>query len=597
MKNDNIVFIEPAKLLLERVETGFFEPRMYDVDSKTKKGRLIEKDDFFYDFIYFIRESSKKELKSKNSIGKVVLGHLEIYQWWIAFSFFMCMLRGKAEKFITVVARQAGKSYVVRKIVAFIVVYYAHHYDIKHDRFFVTFTNIKKELVKGQLDKLLPEIRKAIDSFNKKYPSTPIEWGETGNKVADKLLNNTEIIQFNKVVNGKSLPYSQIDIISLNDKVISVGITSSVLVLDESQNMNYEHVSKMAEPFLFSTKGNAFIIGTANSQAESALYNYYKNDAIEESNKLVLTWENVRDYKKIVSEENMLDYSISIEQFIRERGKHSVVVQTECYCNFNLTGDRFTSIEELKNNNILELDMEDNIKHYIDSNTYRIGCFDGAIKQDRASYVGGIAYINDDKEVVKVELKQAEVIKESGISENPDVLIDKLIELCKNNNLDYLLVDNTGNMIYLTIQIYNKFKENNMSTQLVPFDFSGDKKSNMFSYVENMLLNQTFKLPKLEYIEQNIAYSYVIEELCNLKRIKKQNGSFTYEAPKGNEFFDDFAMAATMLGDSMDFILKCVNEHKKIIIKDIWYRIYLRKYTENTEVKTIQPQQRYMNIL
>lgn len=594
----NIVYVEPAKLLLERVETGFFEPRMYDVDSKTKKGRIIEKDDFFYDFIYYIRESSKQELKSKNSIGRVILGHLEIYQWWIAFSFFMCMMRGQAEKFITVVARQAGKSYVVRKIVAFLVVYYAHHFDVKHDRFFVTFTNIKKELVKGQLDKLLPEIRKAVESFNKKYPDTPIEWGETTGKIADKLLNNTEIIQFNKVVNGRSLPYSQIDILSLNDKVISVGISSHLLILDESQNMNYEHVSKMAEPFLFSTKGNAFIIGTANSQAESALYNYYKNEAIEDSNKLVLTWEDVRDYKKVVSEENMLDYSISIEQFIRERGKHSTVVQTECYCNFNLTGDRFTSIEELKNNNVLELDIEDNISHYADNDVYKIGCFDGAIKLDRASYVGGLAYINDEKEVIKVELKQAEVIKEAGTSGNPDVLIDKLVELCINNKLDYLMVDNTSNMIYLTIQIYNKLKEKNIGTQLVPFDFSGVKKSNMFSYVENMLLNQTYKFPKLEYTEQNIAYGYIIEELCNLKRIKKQNGDFTYEAPKGNEFFDDFAVVSVMLGYSMDFILKCIIEYKKIIIKDIWYRLYLRKYIDsNIQQIKPQPQQQYMNIL
>lgn len=79
-----------------------------------------------------------------------------------------------------------------------------------------------------------------------------IEWGETSNddKITKKLLNNTSVIQFNRVINGESFPYSQMDIISLNNKVISAGITSFALIFEESQDLSYEWASKQALPFL-----------------------------------------------------------------------------------------------------------------------------------------------------------------------------------------------------------------------------------------------------------------------------------------------------------------------------------------------------------
>ena len=119
-----------------------------------------------------------------------------------------------------------GKSWISRTTLAFLLVFAPTFVKMKHDRYFITFTNFKKEAVQGQLDKLLPFIRKAVEVYNMIYPNEPIEWAETKDSIEKKLLGNTECYQFNKVVNGKSYPYSQMDILSLNARVSSVGITS-----------------------------------------------------------------------------------------------------------------------------------------------------------------------------------------------------------------------------------------------------------------------------------------------------------------------------------------------------------------------------------
>ena len=111
---------------------------------------------------------------------------------------------------------------------AFLLIFYTQHFDLGiHDRFYAIFSNLKKDLVKDQLSKLLPEIRSAIECYSFLYPNMYIEWAETPNekKIDKKLLNNNNVVHFNRVKNGVSYPYSQMDIISLNSKVISAGLS------------------------------------------------------------------------------------------------------------------------------------------------------------------------------------------------------------------------------------------------------------------------------------------------------------------------------------------------------------------------------------
>ena len=462
------------------------------------------------------------------------------------------------------------------------MIFYTHHFDLGiHDRFYLTYTSFKKENIDGQLSKLLPELIKAIECYNMLYPTMKIEWSETPNseKVNKRLLNNTSLIHFNRVINGESYAYSQMDILSLNNKVVSAGLTSHVLILEESQELSYDWVSKQALPFLGSTSGIVLSIGTANSDPESCLYRYYKTDNIPPENKVIYTWEEIYKLKKLISQKHADKYKKLVESEIAEKGLHSTLIQTEWYCNFNLTNDKFTSIENLIENNILVGELEPNISHYIEKNVYRCGAFDGAIKGDRSSFsMGTTLYIDGE---FRTQLKECEVIKEAGVNANPDDLIAKVARLCLSNKLDFLIVDNTANMEYLTIYLYKELKKQDIKTQLVCFAFSGAReKVKMFSFVESMLFNQNYTMPRYEEREHSIGYAYTLKELCELKRHKTRRGEYTYKAIEGANFYDDFAMTGAMLPYCMKFVLDCIENNKTMDIGRIQYRLYLKKWTD-----------------
>lgn len=427
------------------------------------------------------------------------------------------------------------------------------------------------------------------------YPNMYIEWAETPKelKKAKKLLNNTTLIHFNRVIGDKSYPYSQMDILSLNTKVISAGLSSHVIFLEESQDLSYDWVSKQAIPFLGSTSGVVISIGTANSNPESCLYRYYKTDTIPKENKVIFTWEDVYKLKKHISKEHAEKYRRLVQSEIDEKGINSTIIQTEWYCNFNLTNDKFTSLESLRNNNILELELESNIAHYTKDNVYRIGAFDGAMKGDRASFCMGVTEYKDQE--IRTELKEAFVIKEAGENANPDDLIEKVVELCISNNLDYLITDNTSNMEYLTSYLYKSLLDKGCKTQLIAFNFSGAReKVKMFSYVEALLFNQTYKMPKEENTERSVGYKYILEELCQLKRHKTARGEYTYKGIDGADFYDDFAMVASMLPYALKFVLDCIENKKWMEIGRIKYRLYLRKNKEQEQKKEIKNERKHI---
>ena len=344
-----------------------------------------------------------------------------------------------------------------------------------------------------------------------------------------------------------------------------------------------------------STSGIVIAIGTSNSDPESLLYRYFKSKAIPESSKVLFDWKQVYKMKRYISEKHANIYKKIVENEIEEKGIHSTLIQTEWFCNFSLTNDRFTSLENLQENNILTEELEPNIRHYEDNGVYRVGSFDGAIKGDRSSFCLGTIDLRNNN--YKVRLKEAFVIKEAGENANPDDLIIKVVDYCISNKLDYLIVDNTSNMEYLTIYLYEAMKKAGCKTQLIAFSFSGAReKVKMFSFFEALLFNQEYKMPKYEEIENSIGVKYLIEELCQLKREKTTRGEYTYKGINSNDFYDDFAMAAAMLGYSMKFLMDKIKEGNDVDIGRIKYRLYLKKWTEEKEKpKKLPP--RYMTIL
>jgi hypothetical protein len=581
------VFIKEHGILFARAENGFLEPTHVncEVDGDRFYGEEIVRGSFLFDFIMFIRFSERKKITSgKKNFGKFRDGFFEVYQWIIAIFMLFSISNMNADRIITVISRQAGKSFMARKILAFILVFYPKHFDLGvHDRFYVTFTSLKKETIEGQLLKLTPEIKKAIELYEMLYPNEYIEWKDTPTeKRVDKtLLKNKSVIQFNRVINGESLKYSQLDIISLNNKVVSAGLTSHVLFVDEMQNVDYNWLSKQAVPFLTSTSGVLVGIGTANNDANSALFNYYKSDAIEPENKIILDWTMVYEYKKLISEKHAEKYRRSVEKEIKEKGINSIVIQTEYYCNFNVGNDKFITMEGLRENNIMTTDFDSNISHYTDKNTYRIGSFDAAITGDRAIFGFGVGSFGET--TTNMKLLNIEMLKDLNDSVDPDALADRVVELCKSNTLDYLIMDATAGQKYLVSSIYKKLKIETQ-TQLIPFDFSGFKeKVKMCQYTESLIVSQNIKIPKENYIYEETQYGKnlknLIDELITLEKKENTNGQYSYKAPKNHH--DDYAMMFFMFSYSLEYLLESINSNKEFKIGKYNHRLYKRKWEDN----------------
>jgi hypothetical protein len=179
-------------------------------------------------------------------------------------------------------------------------------------------------------------------------------------------------------------------------------------------------------------------------------------------------------------------------------------------------------------------------------------------------------------------LKDIAIIKELGESMSIEQQAKKIIQECKANHLDYLIVDTTSQQVDNVMKIYKEFKKENCKTQIVNYSFSGDNKSNMFYFLENAFYEGTIEMPSLEYIEKSKAYKLLLEELCNLKKIKKQNGSYTYAAPD-NTFHDDFPMALALFNYALFQVHKKVSNREPVKLVDVEYYLTLRKYPTGNE--------------
>lgn len=350
-----------------------------------------------------------------------------------------------------------------------------------------------------------------------------------------------------------------------------------MLYVDESQDISYEWISKQAQPFLASTGGIFLTTGTSNNSKDSALYNYYKSEAIPQENKIILDWKKIYKYKKYISDEHAEKYKITVESEIKEKGLHSKVIQTEWFCNFNVNTDGFIIKDDMYNNNMFEGQIEDNISNYEDKDIYRIGSLDPALSEDRCAFTYGISGFSEDMTWTKI--KGFEIIKDLGDTIKPSKIISEAIRLCKQHKLDYLIIDNTAGQKYLTSPLYEKLILET-KTQLIPFDYSGRaEKVKMCKYNDALVLQQNVKLPLEKFALQNEGFKITIDEITSLTKKKNSNGGYSYEAFSG--FHDDFAMSYMMINYALNYASNSIADNKRFKIGDVLLRLYIKKWTED----------------
>lgn len=210
-------------------DTNSYEPVMhncfYNEDGELC-GDEISKGTIFYDFIAYIRFSS---MIIDKKTGKKHLGKFEIYQWIIAFNLIKLAMKLDSSKAMTAISRQAGKTYSARKIIAFLLIFIPYYVYIPEDRYYCILCSPKSGLIEDHMTKMQPDINSAILLFNSLHPDSPIITAEQDRRLKDKLLDK----EFDRIINGEQIHYSQIIGLSLQNSVINAGYSAHLLFLDK----------------------------------------------------------------------------------------------------------------------------------------------------------------------------------------------------------------------------------------------------------------------------------------------------------------------------------------------------------------------------
>jgi len=234
-----MVYVEKYGLTFIKDDSGYFVPDRYDVKIKDGKatGKKISYNSkeslgrCLYSFILFAKSSG---VESDNETGEEKEGYLDIYQYIIAYVVIRHLLLLDSADIITAIARQAGKSHISRMLIAFSITFVPLYVKVKQMRWYSTLCSFKNDTAEDQLGKAQPHILDALNIFNKIYPNKPLQFDcnieEKGR--TRKLKWNTKIIEINRMVNGKSVPYSSIDILGLDKNTKNPGYTSHFMFAD-----------------------------------------------------------------------------------------------------------------------------------------------------------------------------------------------------------------------------------------------------------------------------------------------------------------------------------------------------------------------------
>jgi hypothetical protein len=457
-----------------------------------------------------------------------------------------------------------GKTFIVRKVIAFSTVFFAKHISVPEERFYTMFVAVKKDLLADQCGKLEVEIDKAIETFNARYPNTPLKQGNTWAKTKKEI---------NIDMYGNILPYSGFDGISAGAKV-SAGYTSHVVFVDEAQEVNDEHFNQQIKPFLTRTSGALIAIGTTIPDVENVLYNMFIDENLPEKNKFRMDWEEVRKLKAKNSKGMADRYANRVQKEIRKYGLNSEYVQTQYYVSFDMVGDRFTTRDRLRKNGIFSTLLTNDIQ--AGDNEYVVAGFDPALVNDYAAMVVGVSSMYPETKEIQVRMHKSIIFNPDLTTMSITRLLDMVVQVCDLYKIDMLMVDATAGQKDRAYMLYKKLREANVDTLLVPYDYGGKNKSVMFGYLEDSMYSKRILLPLEEFEKTDKAYAELINEMLYMKKSRSPSGILQYKAPEGSMFFDDCVCALAEFNYVTYYVLR--NKGKVVDFgDDIKYALKLHK--------------------
>lgn len=563
---------QQANILFMKGINGYYEPFAVDYDKEKGTCRVIADDPILmevYEFInYFQRRRDNK--------GRWKSSPIFPYQWSFIFRHVLALLNRDGDDKLESYARQTGKSYSIKLLLAWELVFLPRYIEVKLERYSCILCSYKKESVEKLFGECKTAIYKAVEYHNKKYKDKLVtKNGEFSNP---KLIDSSTIVEINKMfTDGDEVPYSKCTSITLGAS--NDGLSSFHTIVDEAGLCDFDLFQISVAPFSASVNGMCTFIGLPNSNSANLLQRMYQNKNVK---KTIYDANLAYEMRKMVDRQFAEDYKKHLEGVIASNGRNSSFVQWNYFINFMDMNGKFVTKEILDNSNILINNICSPINYKEDRNKYIVGGLDISPKKDFRVLT-----------LMETNLKDGDIYnsvfdiktynKDKTRMEHEHVAEQVALDL-KMYKVDMLCIDSTSHQAYFVQTLRKKIQEIGINTLIIPFYYNQSTKPRLFGFLETMLFSGKLKLLKED---ESWESQKLVEEMCYMikEKGKKDSDVIKYYAPEGGDFSDDHV-------NSLALANICFTEAFEKFRKKEWaddgakrWKIKLNKFEELNEIK------------
>lgn len=525
--NENVFYLDTqSNILFYKNEKGYYDPFAVDYNKEDGSCRIISEDPILlevYEYVcYFQRKRDNKGNYRSNPIFP--------YQWSFIYRHVLSLLNRTGDSMLESYARQSGKSFSIKLLIGWEMVFLPRYIDIKLERYSMILCSYKKESVEKLFSECKNAIYKAVEYYNKKYKDKLLtKNGEFNNS---KLIDSSTIIEINKMfTDGDEVPYSKCTAITLGAS--NDGLSSYHTIVDEAGLCDFDLFQISVAPFTASINGNTTYIGLPNQDSSNLLQRMYSNKLVK---KTLYDATLVYEMRKMVDKQFAEDYKKHLESVIASNGKNSAFVQWNYFINFMDTNGKFCTEEILETMNVLTEIIHQPINYTENKMKYLCAGLDISPKKDFRVLTCMETEIKDGV-IYNKEFDKETYNKDKCRMEHEEVA-EKIANTLKRNKIDMICVDATAQGLYFVQTLRKKIKESGINTLIIPYSYNGTTKAKLFGFLEDMLYGGQLKL-----LRRNESWESekTVQEMCYMikEKGKKDNDSIKYYAPEGGDFTDD----------------------------------------------------------
>ncbi|MGL4998521.1 MAG: hypothetical protein ACRC5T_06080, partial [Cetobacterium sp.] len=476
-------YLDPqSNILFMKGGNGYYEPFAVDYNPKEGSCRIISEDQILMEVYEFINYFQRR----KDNKGKWRSNPIFPYQWSFIFRHVLALLNREGDEYLESYARQTGKSYSIKLLLAWEMVFLPRYIDVKLERYTCILCSYKKESVEKLFGECKATIHKAVEYHNKKYKDKLVS--KSGEFSNSKLIDSSTILEINKMfTDGDEIPYSKTTAITLGAS--NDGLSSYHTIVDESGLCDYDLFNISVAPFTASINGMSTYIGLPNQDSSNLLQRKHASKGVK---KCIYDATLAYEMRKMVDKQFAEDYKKHLEGVIASNGRSSSFVQWNYFINFMDMNGKFITRDILESSNILVNNIYHPNNDTSDSTKFLVAGLDISPKKDYRVLTCGETSIRNG-EIYSSVFDIKTYNKDKTRMEHEEVA-RQVAEDLKMYKIDMLCIDSTSHQSYFVQTLRKKICELGINTLIIPFYYNQSTKPRMFGFLETMLFSGRLKL-------------------------------------------------------------------------------------------------------